>query len=224
MDQGSNTDRSATTGTTRSTRQGNGGRAGSAGGGAGQSATGGTGGVASQIGDVAQHAGAEVRDAASSLASMATDQVRRLADQQVSVGADMVLHVANAVWAAADNLDATVPQLSGVVRGAAERLEEASETIREQSAGELLRTTSDFARRHPSVVFGAAAAVGFLAYRLLTAGSDQDYADGGDYDEEDWEEFAPSAGMATGETLSGMSGDADIPALPQNSGVQVHGS
>ena len=211
MDQGQDTSRG-----TRANRQGNGGPG--AHGHSEQS------GMASQIGEAAQHAGAEVRNAASSLASLATDQVRRMADQQVSTGADMVLHVANAVYAAAQNLDTTVPQLSGVVRGAAERLEDVSETIRQRSASELLQTTSTFARRHPSVVFGVAAAIGFLGYRLLTAGSDQGYDDEMDYDDEDWEEFAPSAGVATGESLSGMSGDVGGSATVQTSGVQIHGT
>jgi prephenate dehydrogenase len=100
----------------------------------------------SSIGDAASEATRQAREAASSLASQATEQVTRLADQQVSVGADMVAEVAEAIRAAADNMDENVPQLAQLARGAADRIEDFSETIRDQSAADLFESAADFAR------------------------------------------------------------------------------
>jgi hypothetical protein len=64
-----------------------------------------------------------------------------------------------------------VPQLAGLIRDASARIEDFSRQIRSQSASELAHTVSQFARRRPAVVFGLAAACGFLAFRLLNASS-----------------------------------------------------
>jgi hypothetical protein len=142
--------------------------------------------AASQIGEVAQEAGSQAREAVSSLTSLANEQVRRLADQQVSVGADLVAHIAEAVRAAADTLDENVPQLSDTARGAAERIEGISETIRDQSAAELFQYAADVARRRPALLFGVTALTGFLLFRLLNTARDEDYDSGEEF--EDWDD------------------------------------
>jgi hypothetical protein len=166
--------------------------------------------AAAGIGDVAGEAGRQAREAASSLASQATEQVRQIADRQVSVGADFVAELAESLRAAADSLDVSVPQLAGLARGAAERIDGVSTTIREQSAQDLARTTASFARRHPAALFGAAALGGFLLVRLLSsasAGSGEDETE--EYDEwtdEGWDEdFAAlgEEGLAAPSTSGG---------------------
>jgi ElaB/YqjD/DUF883 family membrane-anchored ribosome-binding protein len=79
--------------------------------------------------------------------------------------------VAEAARAAAQRLDQSVPQLANLIRSAGDRVDEFSRDIRGQSARELAATVSDFARRRPAVVFGMAAAIGFLGFRLLNAGA-----------------------------------------------------
>jgi len=143
--------------------------------------------AASQIGEAAQAAGRQAKDVASSIVSQASEEVTKLADRQVSVGADFVGHVAESVRSAAGSFDENVPQLADLARGAAERLEDLSETIRERSATDLLHATADFARRRPALVFGATALGGFLLFRLLSAGTDQDFAGEGDEFEEDFD-------------------------------------
>jgi hypothetical protein len=121
----------------------------------------------SKLADVAQQAGSQAKQAASSLASDANQKAKGFLNQQVASGADLVGHVADSVRSAADNLDHSAPQLAGVVRGAAERVEEFSKDMREQSVEELVRTASDFTRRQPALVFGLASLAGFVLLRVL---------------------------------------------------------
>src|ERR1700704_1505768 len=121
----------------------------------------------SKLADVAQQAGSQAKQAASSLASDANQRAKGFLNQQVATGADLVGHVADSVRSAADNLDHSAPQLAGVVRGAAERGEEFSKDMREQSVEELVRTASDFPRRQPALVFGLPSLAGFVLLRVL---------------------------------------------------------
>jgi ElaB/YqjD/DUF883 family membrane-anchored ribosome-binding protein len=121
----------------------------------------------SKLADVAQQAGSQAKQAASSVASDANQKAKGFLNQQVASGADLVGHVADSVRSAADNLDHSAPQLAGVVRGAAERVEEFSKDMREQSVEELVRTASDFTRRQPALVFGLASLAGFVLLRVL---------------------------------------------------------
>jgi ElaB/YqjD/DUF883 family membrane-anchored ribosome-binding protein len=114
----------------------------------------------------------EAKRATSSAASEASERVQGLLDQQVAAGADMINDVAKSVRAAADTLNERVPQLANAARSASEQLEAFSRDVRRQSAAELAGTMADFARRRPAVVFGLAAGLGFVAFRLLnSAGS-----------------------------------------------------
>ena len=144
--------------------------------------------AASQLGEAAQDAKRQAREAASSLASQAHDRIRSLADRQVSAGADLVAEVADSVRSAAGSLDDTVPQLAHLAHSAADMVEEFSETMRDQSAAELLEAASDFARRRPSVLFGATAAIGFVMFRLLTAAAPRQSPTYRDADWEDWDD------------------------------------
>jgi len=125
----------------------------------------------SKLSDVAQHAVDEAKRSTNSLASDANEKVRGILDQQVAAGAEIVSHVAESARIAAQNLDQNVPQLANLVRDASDRIEEFSREIRSQSASELAHNISQFARRRPAVVFGMAAACGFVAFRLLNASS-----------------------------------------------------
>lgn len=177
--------------------------------------------AASQIGEVAQEAGTQAREAVSSITALANEQVRRLADQQVSVGADLVAHIAEAVRAAADTLDENVPQLSDTARGAAERIEGISETIRDQSAAELFQYAADVARRRPALLFGVTALTGFVLFRLLNTARDEDYD--GDDEYEDWDdeldEWQGEDELGENEVFA-----ADAPMTPgQGSGDRSYG-
>src|SRR6266508_1207835 len=73
----------------------------------------------SKLADVAQQAGGQAKQTASSLASDANQKAKGFLNQQVASGAELAGHVANSARCAADNLDQNAPQLAELVRGAA---------------------------------------------------------------------------------------------------------
>jgi hypothetical protein len=121
----------------------------------------------SKLGDTAQEIGSQAKQAATSLASEANENIKGVLNQKVGMGADMIGHVAESVRAAADNLKQNSPQLAGLVRGAADKIDEFASSTRDKTVEELFETASNFARRQPAVVFGAAAAAGFQLFRIL---------------------------------------------------------
>jgi ElaB/YqjD/DUF883 family membrane-anchored ribosome-binding protein len=64
-------------------------------------------------------------------------------------------------------------QYGQYARDAADRVQGFSSAIDEKSLDELLDMGRDFVRKSPAVAIGVAAALGFVAARLLTAGLDQ---------------------------------------------------
>ena len=158
----------------------------------GQTGRSGPGGVAaetvSRVGEAARQAGAQAQDAASSVASRANKQAKKLADRQLGMGAETIDHLAEAVRAAANRLDRDEPQIAQVARSAADRIEDFSETIRGQSAEDLWHASADFARRHPAALFGATAGLGFVLFRLLRPSVIRGFGDGSAQRDFDWEE------------------------------------
>jgi ElaB/YqjD/DUF883 family membrane-anchored ribosome-binding protein len=116
---------------------------------------------------LASDAAGKAKEAASETAATVTGQVKTLLDSQVSNGANMVGHVAGAVKRAAEELDRNAPQLAGVVRTAADRIDTYADGLRTQSCDQLVRAASDFTRRQPAMVFGLAALAGFFVLRTL---------------------------------------------------------
>jgi len=125
----------------------------------------------SAFSDAAQQAMGEAKKSASSLASAASERAKDAVQERISGGADLLGHLAAAVRAAARDLDPNAPQLAGFAREAAGRIDDFSNEIRDKSVEELIETSSDFARRQPAVLFGAAAACGFLLFRMVKSAS-----------------------------------------------------
>jgi ElaB/YqjD/DUF883 family membrane-anchored ribosome-binding protein len=125
------------------------------------------------LAETAQRAGDQAREAASSLGSEAQERLQGYMDQQVVAGADLVGRIAGAINAAADELGRTSPALGSAVRGAGDRVQDLSQQFRDKTADEILANTRDFVRHKPALVFGVAAALGFVAYRVLNAGMTQ---------------------------------------------------
>jgi hypothetical protein len=123
--------------------------------------------------DAAQEVGDHAKEAASSLASEAGDRIQGYMSQQVVAGADLVEGISDAVRVAAGELGRTSPALAGLVRGAADSIQDVSRQVRNKSTEELLASARDIVRHKPALVFGAAAGLGFLAFRLLNAGMAQ---------------------------------------------------
>jgi ElaB/YqjD/DUF883 family membrane-anchored ribosome-binding protein len=132
----------------------------------------------SKLADVAQQAGSQAKQTASSLASDANQKAKGFLNQRVASGADLADHVADSARCAADNLDQNAPQLADLVRGAAKSVEEFSRDLRGQTVEDLVRTASDFTRRQPAVVFGFASLAGFLLFRVLKSNPPRSSEDG----------------------------------------------
>lgn len=179
----------------------------------------------SKLGEATHQVGRQAKEAATSLASEANEKFKGMMNDQVGAGADLVGHVAVSVRQAADSLDQNIPQLAGLVRDAADRIENFSDDIRDKSVDELYRLASDFARRQPAVVFGTAAAAGFLVFRLLrgthgsgsgsSAGS-QRHRFGDDRWQGDWQRDEQWRS-------GGLSGGNQGSASRQNTAGQFHG-
>lgn len=125
--------------------------------------------AASKLADVAQQAGTQARQTASSLAADANQKAKGFLNQRMAGGADLASHLADSAKCAADNLGDKAPQLAELVRGAADKVEEFSHEIRGKSVDQLLRDASDYTRRRPAVVFGLASLAGFLLFRVIKA-------------------------------------------------------
>src|SRR6478735_12735395 len=121
----------------------------------------------SQVSEAAQSATSAAKKTASEAASTVTDQVKGLLDSQLASGAEMVGHLGNSAQRAADDLDQNAPQLAGLVRGMADRIEGYAYDMRDQSVDQLFRSASNFTRRQPALVLGLAWLAGFFAFRTI---------------------------------------------------------
>jgi ABC-type transporter Mla subunit MlaD len=128
----------------------------------------------SKLGDIAQQAGGQAKDAALSLTSDANKKAAGLLNAQFSTGADFAGNIAEAVKSAADSLDRNAPQLAGFVRSAAQSVEEFSSDIRGQTVQQLVKTASDYTRKQPALVFGLASLAGFALFRVLKSNTPTD--------------------------------------------------
>jgi len=125
----------------------------------------------SEVSTAAKQAAAQAKQSAANATSKVTHQVKDVLNNQVGNGAELVGHFANSAKRAAEDLEPNAPQLAGVVRGVADRIESFADDMRDQSVDDLLRTASDFSRRQPALVFGLAALGGFFVFRTLKASS-----------------------------------------------------
>ena len=127
--------------------------------------------IATQVGEAAQDVAEQAKNSASSLAAEANQTIKGLLNQQLAAGADVVGGVAVSARAAAGSLDESAPQIAGLVRNAADKIESFSHDLRGRSIDEVMEIASDYARRQPLLIFGAAAALGFLAFRIVKSAS-----------------------------------------------------
>jgi len=102
-----------------------------------------------------------------STAAPIISQLQAAMDEQVVRGAQTMTTVAKSARRAADELETAAPQIAGLVRGVADRVEDYSRNLETQSAADIYQAASDFTRRQPAVVFGLAALAGFFALRTV---------------------------------------------------------
>ncbi len=122
----------------------------------------------------------EAKHQASRLSDEAQRRARSLVDRQKESAAATVGGWANALRAAARQLDEQEQGGAGrYMEWAAEGIERFSHSLREQDLDSLLHQTEDFARRQPAVLVGGAVALGFLASRFLKSSAERRRGAGG---------------------------------------------
>ncbi len=124
-----------------------------------------------QVSETAQQAQAQAKNAMADLSSQATANVKDLLNRQVNAGAEFASSLAHSMGCAADDLSRSAPQFAELARGAADKMDSFAAQVREKSFDDLFQEGSDFARRQPAIVFGAAAVVGFALFRMLKVGT-----------------------------------------------------
>ena len=117
--------------------------------------------TAHKLREKAEDVATDVRDAAE---AKATEQAEMARDQ----AADETHRTAEAARAAGDAFGTETVQ-GEALKQAASRIEDVARTLRNKPVDELMRDVSDFARRHPLLFLGGAAAAGFAAARFLKA-------------------------------------------------------
>lgn len=127
--------------------------------------------VISTASAMAGNAASKAKDMASDAAGTVSGQVTQLLDRQVGAGAQMMTHAARSAKRAADDLHQDAPQLANLVRTFAGQIDGYADNLRDQSVHDLMRSASDFTRRQPALVFGAAALAGFIALRMIKSSS-----------------------------------------------------
>jgi hypothetical protein len=100
-------------------------------------------------------------------AEAAKAEARRIASLQKNAGADRLGEVAGAVHGAARSLESGMPQMATYVHGAAVRLEDAANTLRQRNVDDLMGEITRFARSQPVLFFGGAMLAGFALTRFL---------------------------------------------------------
>ncbi len=104
----------------------------------------------------------------------AGDKARSLAEDGKARASGALEQLSQMLTEAAGNVDEKLgTQYGQYARTAADKVQGFSSTIDEKSLDDLVDTAREFVRKSPAVAIGAAAAMGFVVARLLTAGLDQ---------------------------------------------------
>lgn len=128
--------------------------------------------TAAQMADQVKGDVAEAKERLSSQAQSFQGRMREGLEssltQQKDRATDELHHIARAFRHTSEELegDGVAPYAGHI----ADYIDNASNYVKGQDVHDLMRAIDDFARRHPILFFGAAAAAGILAARLLKSG------------------------------------------------------
>lgn len=115
-----------------------------------------------------------LKENAANIREQAGDKARSLAEDGKSRAIGALGQLSQMLTEAAGNVDEKLgTQYGQYARTAADKVQGFSSTIDEKSIDDLVDTAREFVRKSPAVAIGAAAAMGFVVARLLTAGLDQ---------------------------------------------------
>lgn len=131
------------------------------------------------LGTATTAAADQVQEKATSLG----DQIRQQANDQVATqmdraasGLEMVAGLLRQAGQQVGEQDQTA--FAGSINGMADRVEQWSESLKNQDASQLADETKQFARREPALFVGGALALGFLGVRFFKSSPEQQHTDG----------------------------------------------
>jgi hypothetical protein len=110
---------------------------------------------------------------AGAVAERISSKARDVAEQQKAAGADQVSGVANAMEAAAGELERQMPLAAGYIEDVAKRLDTVASALRERSVDDMLGNAADFARKQPALFFAGAMAAGFALSRFAKSSANR---------------------------------------------------
>lgn len=113
-------------------------------------------------------------DNVTKLKGEATDRVRSFADMGKERATGALDQLVQMLTDAADQVDAKIGEQYGqYARNAADQVQGFSTSLNERDVDDLLDDARELVRKSPGMAIGAAATVGFVVARLLSAGLDQ---------------------------------------------------
>jgi ElaB/YqjD/DUF883 family membrane-anchored ribosome-binding protein len=119
------------------------------------------------IADEAKQRAADLGDKAKGVALDAAGKLKEATEQQKNAGAEYASGFASAVRRAAGEFDGYIPEASGYIRMAADRMDEASDAIRQRNLSEMVSGVTEFARKQPTAFMGLTVLAGFALVRLF---------------------------------------------------------
>jgi hypothetical protein len=113
----------------------------------------------------------QVREGLASLKGQAGERIRGAADEGKLKTSDALDELSRIVEEAAESIEERLgPQFSPAARRVAEAVGGFATTLRERDVDQLYEDVTGYVRRSPAVAIGIAAALGFVAVRLVKAG------------------------------------------------------
>jgi hypothetical protein len=104
--------------------------------------------------------------AANEAADTIKSRARDVAEQQKQAGAEQIEGVADAMKAAADDLERKVPLAAEYIDEVAGQLGSVASALRQRSIDDMVGNVADFARKQPTAFFAGAVAAGFALSRF----------------------------------------------------------
>lgn len=114
-----------------------------------------------------------IKDGAGKVSQQATEKVRTFADDGKARAGSALDQLSRMLTDAASQVDEKIGgQFGQYARSAADQVSGLAETIRNKDVDELLEDARGIVRQSPAAVIGVAAALGFVAARLVHSGID----------------------------------------------------
>lgn len=116
---------------------------------------------------------AEHAQQAGGLGERVKSKARDIAEQQKTAGAEQIGGVADAMEAAAGQLEGQMPLAARYVEDVAKQLDTMASALRERNVDDMLGNVADFARKQPAVFFAGDIAAGFALSRFAKSSANR---------------------------------------------------